>query len=108
VRFGLFHRLEYLPFDARDLDDRPARPGLQSEPRDSHPPMYIGIDSPETLKPLYSIISSPAKFQQNFPAARLLQWARAAWRPSLRSSASAGNDHRKSAAEFRGCDWLPI
>jgi hypothetical protein len=39
---------------------RTARPGLQTEPRDSHPSMYIGTELPAILKPLYwSIAAAP-------------------------------------------------
>jgi hypothetical protein len=58
VRFGLFHRVKYLPFERAPSIIEPAPPGLQTEPYDSDPSMYIAVEVPEMLKPLYSSICS--------------------------------------------------
>jgi hypothetical protein len=35
----------------------PLGPGLQTEPKDSHPSMYMGVELPAILWPLYSSIA---------------------------------------------------
>jgi hypothetical protein len=57
MRLCFLHRLEYLALDARDFNNRPIALGLQTEPKDWHPSMYIGVELPAILKPLYSSIS---------------------------------------------------
>ena len=46
---GFFHRLEYLALDSYDSMLEPARVGLKTEPRDSYPSMYIGVEVPLIL-----------------------------------------------------------
>ena len=57
MRFASFMVLNIFPSIRATSMIEPARAGLKTEPRDSHPSMYIGVEVPEILKPLYSSIA---------------------------------------------------
>jgi hypothetical protein len=63
VRLCFPHRLEYLPSMRATSITEPLRPGLQTESKDSHLSMYIGVELPEILKPLNQSCFVPHKGQ---------------------------------------------